>query len=102
MFGMATEDDGDGAPVLRVWGELDLGNAAAVAASIAELLGQGRGVVVDLEGLTFVDSTGLGAFVRSRNLAARSRQHIVLRKPPPGILRVLQITGLDGIFAIKG
>ena len=100
-FGMAVEDDGEGPPVLRLRGELDLGNAETAASAIGDLLAANRGVVVDLGELTFVDSTGLGAFIRGRNIANRSQQHITLRSPPRSVLKVLQITGLDQVFTIE-
>lgn len=50
-------------------GELDVAEAAGVAAAFAQVADRAREIVVDLEGMEFIDSIGLAALVRARKLA---------------------------------
>jgi anti-anti-sigma factor len=55
---------------LRLEGELDLATAAPLRESLREL--DGGGVVLDLSGVTFTDSTGLAALIAE---GYRARRH---------------------------
>lgn len=54
-----TEREHAGAVVLALAGELDFGTMEAVQQRLRELRKEGRPVVLDLDGLTFMDSTGI-------------------------------------------
>jgi anti-anti-sigma factor len=54
---------------------------------------------IDLSEVSFMDSTALGALVSIRN-AAEPRP-VILENPLPLVLRILEITGLDQVFAIE-
>src|SRR5205085_3652134 len=57
----AQPGDSPGAWTLLVTGEVDVASSPALRAKIAELLDQGaEKIVLDLRGLTFIDSSGLG------------------------------------------
>ncbi len=77
--------------VVNVVGDLDLGNASALAARIEAASGTCP-VVVDLSACSYLDSTGLGVFVRHERLH-RGQTAIVA---PVGhrSLHLLEITGL--------
>ena len=63
----------------------------------AALDGQ-REFVVDLSGLSFLDSTGLRAMLA---LAARTDRGVVLRDPPPNVRRILEIAAVEGHSGIR-
>ncbi len=54
----------------------------------------GRDVIVDLEGLEFVDSSGLAALVLARQHARRAGFELLLAAPQAQVLRMLAITRL--------
>jgi anti-sigma B factor antagonist len=88
---------------LTVSGQIDLGSADEVAAHGSLGLTE-RGVrtlVVRLGGVTFIDSTGLGALVRIRNIALEFDKRLVLSEPSERVQRLLEITGLDRVFTIE-
>jgi anti-anti-sigma factor len=96
MTDFAVRRDAEG--VLHLVGELDL-------ASAEEFLGQALGdldgrpdIVLDLSELSFLDSSGIRAFLR---LAARLEDGIVLQHPQPGVARVLEIVRLEGAPGIR-
>jgi anti-anti-sigma factor len=56
-------------------------------------------IVLDLTKLTFIDSSGLQAVVA---LAQRVVDGgVILRCPPPNVLRVLDILGVNGAVGIR-
>jgi anti-sigma B factor antagonist len=91
---------GEGTCTLVLSGEADL----AVADDIVHLGTLGlddpatHRLVVDLQAVTFIDSTTLGAFVKLNNLAQGSSRRFELTHVPPGVERVLAISGLDQVF----
>jgi anti-sigma B factor antagonist len=90
--------DGDVVHV-RPFGELDLATAPDLEASLVELSSDGHPkVVLDLAGLTFVDSSGMRAIVEAYHTAARHRVELEIRPGPPNVQRAFQLAGLDGLL----
>jgi anti-anti-sigma factor len=91
-FDVALEQRGDDLWVLPA-GDLDL----AAAPDFADALSLARSsdaatIVVDLAGLEFLDSTGIGVLVRA--CSSPDGRRMRLREGPPQVMRVLQISGL--------
>lgn len=86
---------------VRVSGELDLAArpivTEQVTAAVAEEADIER-VVIDLGGVKFCDSSGLGALLDIRRIAERLGAAIVLRSPSAGVARVLDIAGIDELL----
>ena len=87
---------GEGWAVARVAGELDVATAPRLREQLVAVLTDGRHhVVLDLSGVGFLDSTGLGVIVgvlkRARTLGGDLR----LVCPNPTIRRIFEITALD-------
>src|SRR5207248_9099888 len=57
-------------------------------------------VVVDLEGVDFLDSTGLGVLVGGLKRLRSHDGDMILVCTQPRILKVFEITGLTKVFAI--
>jgi anti-sigma B factor antagonist len=84
------------APIVRVAGELDMAAAPRMRAVLGEMQGGGTSeVVVDLRGLTFLDSTGLSALVGAE-LAGRDGQAPVrFIRGSARVQRVFELTRMD-------
>ncbi len=91
---------GDGQVVVVLRGELDVAEAAKVAAALAVVAASGRTVIVDLEGLEFIDSSGLAALVHARQHARRAGCDLLLAAPQQQVLRMLAITRLIDVFSV--
>jgi anti-sigma B factor antagonist len=87
--------------VLRVVGELDLFGVPDLKRRLTELIERDvRCVAVDLSGVSFLDSTALGAILGGmRRLRARGGELAIVNLSP-SISQLLQITGLDQMIAI--
>jgi len=93
--------DIDGHAVVALCGELDLADTSDVAAHlIAAVAAYGPSVIVDLAGLTFIDSCGLGVLVRVLRWTRQSGGDLPLAAPQHQVRRVLQITGLIDAFTV--
>lgn len=90
-FGFSVVDIGK-VHVVRLTGELDLTGAEGLAQRIVAVAGST--VVVDLAELAFVDAAGLRALVAARNQVETAGHSLVLTRPKPNVLRVLDISGL--------
>jgi anti-sigma B factor antagonist len=95
-----TERIGD-ITVARVLGEFDLHSSAEVQSTVESLLLEGGGeVFLDLAGVTFVDSSGLGTLVRLQKRANRAHVRMVLCGLGPQLNKLLDITFLREAFTI--
>ena len=93
--------EGDGAPTVVVQGEVDVATAPALRDELYRLIERGANrVVVDLAGMDFIDSTGLGVFVGALKRARESGGGIELRGLKPPARKVFEITGLNSAFTI--
>jgi anti-sigma B factor antagonist len=90
-----------GHTVLEVGGEVDVYTAPRLRERLIELVDAGaRDLVVDLERVDFLDSTGLGVLVgaHKRLRLAHGSFRLVCSKEP--LLKIFRITALDQIFPI--
>jgi anti-sigma B factor antagonist len=83
--------------VVGVAGELDVASAPALRDSLLGLLNRGvPSLVVDLRGVTFVDSTGVGSLLRIHHRQGLLGGSIHFVADQPAVLRVLEIMQLTG------
>ncbi len=87
--------------VLDVHGEVDVYTAPAVRERIQSLLdATSAHLVVDLTGIDFIDSTGLGVLVSGQNRARELGGELSLVCTAERVLKLFRITGLDTVFPI--
>lgn len=97
------DDDSDGGTAtLSLDGDLDLATVPTLRTSaLAELAEPScRTLVLDLERLTFVDSTGIGCWIELRNHAEELGKNLRLHAVPPAARRTVTIAGLAPVFGI--
>jgi len=91
----------DDVSVVSVAGEVDVYTAAQLRAVLDEEIGAGNArLIVDLDGVSFLDSTGLGVLVGRLKLVRNSSGWLRIVCTNDRILRVFRITGLDKVFGI--
>jgi anti-sigma B factor antagonist len=87
-------------PSVTVSGEVDVYSAPALRDGLTTLIAEGTSVVVDLTGVGFLDSSGLGALVTARKAAQDRGVALPIVCTSERILKLFTITGLDGVFTI--
>ena len=91
----------DGVMVLAAQGEIDVSTAPALRQELVELAAAGSGsVVVDLQGVDFLDSTGLGVLVSGLKRFRTGGSDLLLVVTSPRIGKVFEITGLTQVFSM--
>jgi anti-sigma B factor antagonist len=87
---------------LRIHGgdSLDCANAAQVRASALKHVDGTQDVVVDLSGIDFVDSAGVGVLVSVFKAALAEARTVKFVTTRPGVVSVLELIKLDQIFDI--
>jgi anti-sigma B factor antagonist len=86
---------GAGIHVVAVDGELDMTAAPRLRDAIDAAIAAGAvTVVVDLDEVTFIDSTAIGVLLAARERMLRSGGSFELVCGEPNVLRVLEIVGM--------
>ncbi|MEV0306506.1 STAS domain-containing protein [Nonomuraea fuscirosea] len=86
--------------VITMAGELDATNAAQLVSYIGRVRQPGQPVVLDLGGLTFMDSSGLHVLLRVHDEVGRQGGVLHLAAVTDLPARLLQITGVWDAFPI--
>lgn len=96
-----TEERG-GLPVLRLRGRLEAEEAQDLRQRCVALLQSGRRVVVlDLDAVSFVASSGLGTFLLLTDEFRTAGGRLVIAAPQKGVVQVLQLLNLDQFLEIE-
>lgn len=92
----------DDVVVLHASGEIDISTAPVLREHLDAVTSETARVIVDLGGVTFLDSTGLGVLIaaRKRREAELGDGGVDLVVNAPQILKVLEVTGLTALFPI--
>jgi anti-sigma B factor antagonist len=98
-FSVTVETSEDGCShVVRVCGEIDYATVPALRDFLTAL---GGNVAVDCEGVSFMDSTGLGMFVAYQRALAVRGGTVRLTNVGPGCYRLLELTGLLDVLGVE-
>jgi anti-sigma B factor antagonist len=86
---------GQGYATVTVAGEIDIATVAGLRERLFELTASGRPVVVELDQVSFIDSTGLAALVGAARRAAAhgASLHVICARPQTR--QLFRLTGLD-------
>jgi anti-sigma B factor antagonist len=99
-FGVSERALDEVSVAIAVQGELDLATAPRLKWPLVDAIDAGaRVLIVDLSGVTFMDSTALGVLIGiRRSLKLGSRLAIVCGDAD--VLKIFEISGLDAVFEI--
>ena len=91
----------DSHAVVDVRGEIDVYTAPKLREKLIELVSEGSyDVIVNLEGVDFLDSTGLGVLVGALKRVKAHDGSLSLVCTQDKILKIFKITGLTKVFPI--
>ena len=87
---------------LRLVGELDIGSLPdAQAAAVRAFDEEWERLVVDLEQLRFMDSTGLRFVTELHTRCVSADRTLSIKPGPQAVQRVFEITGLDALLPFE-
>jgi anti-sigma B factor antagonist len=88
----------EGVATMTVRGELDLATRTVLLSEVASAVGQGAAAVaIDISGLSFVDSSGIGAFLQVRKLGVP----VSLRNPRGRVRKLLELVLIDSVIPVE-
>ncbi len=95
--------DDDGA--ILVHGDIDMAGGPVLEAAMLQREGLGRDsadpLVIDLDDVSFIDSSGLRSLLGASRRARGRGTDVVLRRVGPEVARLLDITGTTSQFVIE-
>jgi len=89
------------ASVVRLVGSVGMAEASMLSRQLEELVQQpGAVVVIDMEHLDFMCSSGLGALLNAHAKARQVQGRLSLANPSPMVMRLLETTRLTNLFTV--
>jgi anti-anti-sigma factor len=92
----------DSTVVLKLCGELDISTSPAFSEAVKETLDAGPdNLLLDIEQLEFVDSTGLRAMLATRAVCSRRPCEFAITTPTPSVRRLFELTGIGHLMPFR-
>jgi anti-anti-sigma factor len=103
VYEVRVERGEPGAVVVRVAGEVDMAVEPILEQALRDAVADqdARRVIVDLEDLRFLDSSGIHALVKGYRAAAAAGQSFRLRNAKGAVARVLRVTGVADVLGLE-
>ena len=93
----------NGSAVARLTGEIDHHNAKELRTELDRFIMtvQPRELAIDLGGITFMDSSGIGLIMGRSKLMKECGGKLEVLNPQPYIKRVMKLAGIERIVKIR-
>jgi anti-sigma B factor antagonist len=99
--GIIIEGTRNGVALVRLSGELDMANVPRVEEAVDRCLEDGAAsIALDLSGVTFIDSGGIHALIRTRKLTGDRGGQLYLVGATGELRRLFTLLGLDKLFTL--
>lgn len=93
----------DDVVVVELKGSADISETTVLESRLAGIFAMERNrIVIDLSGLTFTSSVGLGSLIRTHIRCRDSGGGLALVNPQPAVMRVFKTTRLNDLFELYG
>ena len=87
--------------IVRAWGELDEASAREFEVELRRAIRESSlGVMVDLGGVTFIDSIGLRVLISAAMMAQTSRREFIVIHASPHVQHVIETSGVDDLLPL--
>lgn len=95
--------DETGVTVVTLEGELEVSEAPALRDLLGSLVaGPQSRILLDVLGVTFIDSSGIGVLVGAHRRAVEAGARLGIAGPSAGVRRVFELTRTDRVLNIFG
>jgi anti-sigma B factor antagonist len=100
-FDLETESQGT-STLVRVRGDFDIQVAEHVTQRLMEIeASRPEALVMDLSGLSFLDSSGMGVIAAADGRAREAGRRFVVVNPPYGVRRAFEVSALDEVITVS-
>jgi anti-sigma B factor antagonist len=91
----------DGNALIALVGELDMATVPDLSSALKALVEDGPPeLVLDLSGLSFIDSSGLAVLMKTQQRLREQGRTLSITSPRPNALRVFEISGLMEVLNV--
>lgn len=91
----------DGAAVLKPHGDIDMASSPLLRSRLQEAeSSSAKRLVVDLSGVSYMDSSGVATLVEAMQVARRGGQQLILFGMQDRVRSIFEIAKLDSVFTI--
>jgi anti-anti-sigma factor len=88
-------------PIVAPPGALDLATSRALATELGDLAGQSASAaILDLSGLSFMDSVGLGVVLKAASRFHRQGKRLAIVSPQGNVRRLFAFAGMEDRLAL--
>ena len=87
-----------GRRIVALSGEVDLESSPRARTVLLNAVKEGQPVLVDLAGVTYMDSSGIASLIEAFQQAKKKEAGFALVSVNPAVLRVLNLARLDKVF----
>jgi anti-sigma B factor antagonist len=95
-FSVAVDETTGNVPVVRVVGEIDVYTCPKLHKVLTEVVDSGRiKVVLDLQNVHYIDSTGLGTIAHSARSLSKAEGQLNVICNRPQVRKIFEISGLS-------
>lgn len=88
--------------VITVTGDIDAYGGHVLRDAITDAFQLENDVIVDMSGVNFVDSAGVGVLVGGHRAAEKAGLGFTIRRPSQRVSVLLEVTGLNRLFVVDG
>lgn len=89
-----------GTALLALEGDVDLSCSPDARKVILEALDDGKDLLINLSGVTYIDSSGVASLVEGYQMAKKMKLSFALVSASEAVMNVLQLARLDSVFPI--
>ena len=93
--------DENGVCVVRLGGDIDLESSPEVRTALLQCVARKRDVMVDMSGVSYIDSSGVASLVEAFQNARKSATRFCLVEVSAAAMRVFELARLDRVFDIR-
>ena len=86
--------------VVTLQGDIDLEHSSRMRPILLDILADARAVIIDLAGVTMIDSSGVASLLEGIQEARKKGKDFILAAPGDPVMRVLNLARLDMVFQI--
>jgi anti-anti-sigma factor len=86
--------------LIRAVGEIDMSSVAALRRELDAARVEAVTVVLDLSGVTFIDSSGLHLLLRASDSSAGSDRGFSMVRPSKSVLRLIELSGTADVLTV--
>jgi len=87
--------------IIDINGDVDLENSDSLREQVSIALDENTKVSVDMNEVTYIDSSGIAALIESKQKAEESSKEFKILRPSESVSSVLKMAKLDTFFVIE-